>query len=166
VYKIKSSTKFALFKRFLTHLRRKMGKNIKAIDRVKKNIDRLAFINFNDNSCLYTLSFNDDVKDIDNANKEFSNFIKRAKYKLGDFKYIATLQFKRNGVIKYFMLAKIGFSHRNVILKAWGNGWVWADVIKHETTLKLAILDMQKGIADERLIGKKAYFTSKSLKRV
>ena len=142
-----------------------MEKNRKAIDRAKKNIENIILNNFDRNSCLFTISFNENIDNIRYANNEFNKFIKRVRYKLGDFKYIAVLQFKNIGSIKYLMLANIGPSKRKIVFKIWGNGGVWVDWLRYTYSLESIIWKMKGRVGDERLIGKKAYFTSRNLKR-
>jgi hypothetical protein len=58
-----------------------MEKNKKAIARARNDIKKLAIANFNRDNCLFTLSFKDNIDNIDYANNEFKKLIKRARYK-------------------------------------------------------------------------------------
>lgn len=142
-----------------------MKKSKKTLVRTEHNIHKLAYYNFNDDSCLFTLRFKDDTDNIAIANNEFKKFIKRTRYKFGDFKYIAVLQFKKSGAIKYLMLTGLRLSKKGDIAKIWNNGGVWVDDLRYRGPLEYIIMLMSMGIYDERIAGKKAYFTSRNLIR-
>ena len=142
-----------------------MEKSKKTIARTRNNIRKLAVANFNENSCLFNLYFKDNIENIGYANNEFKKFIKRARYKFGDFKYITVLKFKKSGAIKYLMLTDLGLSIKKDIVEIWNSGWVWIDELKYKNSFNYIIRCMSGDINDERLMGKKAYFTSKNLTR-
>jgi hypothetical protein len=52
-----------------------------------------------------TLTFRENLHNIKEANYEFLKFIKRVKYKFGDFKYLAVIEFQDRGAIHYHMIS-------------------------------------------------------------
>ena len=63
------------------------------------------------------------------------------------------------------MLTGIRLSKKSDIAKIWNNGGVWIDDLKYRGPLKYIISYMSMDIYNERLTGKKAYFTSRNLER-
>ncbi|MBC8389847.1 MAG: protein Rep, partial [Actinobacteria bacterium] len=103
---------------------------------------------------------------------EFKKFIKRLKYKYGDFKYLAVVEFQKRGAIHYHMLSDFSYIEQADLEKIWSNGFVWIrDLITAnkgkpvDNVGAYIVKYMNKNIIDKRLMGKKAYFTSKNLKR-
>ena len=142
-----------------------MDKNIKAISRAKNKLRKIIEENFNMGCNLFTLYFKENIENISYANNEFGKYIKRARYKIGNFKYLATMQFKKSGAIKYLMVTDLNLSSIKYMSKIWNIGGIWVDEINHKGSLDSIILRMEKNIDDDRLIGKKAYFTSRNLIR-
>ncbi|NQT67161.1 MAG: hypothetical protein HQ569_06260 [Actinobacteria bacterium] len=144
----------------------------KVVTRIRNNIRRLAIANFNEYSRFFTATFADNITNMDYANGQFKKFIKRVKYHYGDFKYIAVLEFQKRGAIHYHMLSDFGYIEQHDLEKIWDNGFVWirdlliANEGKPVDNIDAYIVKyMNKNIIDKRLMGKKAYFTSRNLKR-
>lgn len=68
---------------------------------------RLAIANFNEESLFITLTFAENVQDIDFSDNEFKKFIQRCKYKYGPFDYIAVREFQKRGAIHYHMICNM-----------------------------------------------------------
>ncbi|TET15424.1 MAG: Rep protein [Actinobacteria bacterium] len=144
----------------------------KVVTRIRNNIRRLAIANFNEYSRFFTATFKDNITGMDYANNEFKKFIKRIKYKYRDFKYLAVVEFQKRGAIHYHMLSDFDYIEHSELEKIWGNGFVW---IKDLLTGKKGkpvdnvgayiVKYMNKKNIDKRLMGKKAYFTSRNLAR-
>jgi len=144
----------------------------KVATRIRNNVRRLALANFDEHSRFFTATFADNIKDMDFANNEFKKFIKRIKYQYGNFKYLVVIQFQKRGAIHYHMLADFAYIEQSELEKTWGNGWVWINDLLHSNKGKpvdnvgaYIVKYMNKNNIDKRLMGKKAYFTSKNLKR-
>ena len=106
------------------------------------------------------------------ANNEFKKFIQRLKYHYGYFKYLAVVEFQKSGAIHYHMLSDFGYIEHSDLEKIWENGFVWInDLLKSNNGKPVdnvgayIVKYMDKDILDARLMGKKAYFTSKNLKK-
>jgi hypothetical protein len=144
----------------------------KVVTRIRNNVRRLAIANFNEHSKFFTLTFAKNVEDMNFANNSYKKFIKRLKYQYGDFKYLAVIEFQKRGAIHYHMLADFAFIDQKELEKLWGNGFVWirdlltANKGKPVDNIGAYIVKyMNKNTIDKRLMGKKAYFTSRNLTR-
>ncbi len=127
---------------------------------------RLVCTNFlKTKSRFITLTFKENVTDVAQANKEFENFIKRLRRKYGsDFKYLSSIEFQERGAVHYHIISDICYVEEEEMEKIWGHGFVKIKFI--ETAKHCAVYAgkyMRKGIADDRLKGKKGYWTSKNL---
>ncbi len=127
---------------------------------------RLVCTNFvKTKSRFITLTFKENLTDVAQANKKFENFIKRLRRKYGNgFKYLSSIEFQERGAVHYHIISDICYVKKEELEKIWGHGI--ADVsfiksVKHSAVY--AGKYMRKGIADDRLKGKKGYWTSKNL---
>jgi len=123
---------------------------------------------------LLTLTYSDNVKDIDVSNKMFNNFTKRLRYDLGnEISWISVPEFQKRGAVHYHVLL-FGVSHELVkserstryFASIWTHGFV--DVISTDGSPKLATYlakYMSKALADNRLIGKRGYSASHNIMR-
>lgn len=123
---------------------------------------------------LLTLTYADNVKDIDVSNKELNKFGKRLRRAFGsEISWISVPEFQKRGAVHYHMLL-FGVSHEYVkserrtryLADLWGQGFV--DVITTDGSPKLATYlakYMSKALADSRLIGKRGYSASHNIVR-
>lgn len=144
----------------------------KVATRIRNNVRRLSNANFNCHSRFFTATFGDNIVDMNYANKEFKKFIQRIKSRYGDFKYLVVLQFQKRGAIHYHMLADFEYIEQSELERLWGNGFVWINDLLHankdspvDNVGAYIIGYMNKNVLDKRLMGKKAYFTSRNLDR-
>lgn len=121
-------------------------------------------------SKFLTLTFGDNVTDLDHAHYEFEKFIKRLNYlifnsKKSNIKYNAVVEFQERGAIHYHIIIyNIPYTRQNVIQETWGNGYVWINKIEHVDNVGAYITEyMGKDIQDDRLEGRKSYFSSRGL---
>ena len=139
---------------------------------------RLALMNFTSGDKFITLTFKDNVRDIEYADKEFKNFIKRFKYKfkLDSLRYIAVREFQKRGAIHYHMICdwkqnlifedEIREFERLLGEKIWKHGFVDIKQLDHVDNVGAYIIKyMTKGVAVEFFKGKKIYLCSKGLDR-
>lgn len=54
-----------------------------------------------------TLTFKENITDLDYANKEFNKFIKRVRYIKNDFSYLAVPEFQKRGAVHYHLLTNL-----------------------------------------------------------
>lgn len=137
--------------------------------RRRDKIRRLACTNFNNKYDKFlTLTFAENMTNIEECNLLFKNFIKRLKYtyKLQNLKYLAVIEFQERGAVHYHVLLNIPYIPHKELQELWGNGFVFINAISHVDNLGAYILKyMTKDNNDTRLMGKKAYLTSRNLKQ-
>lgn len=150
------------------------GKGIKRVGnimRTRNNLRRLILSNFSNNSRFITLTFAENVTDIERANQEFKRFIQRLRRwtkreKRKDFRYIAVIEFQKRGAIHYHVIMDIGFVRQKDLQEIWGQGFIKINRIRHVDNIGAYVTKyMTKDLYDERLSGKKAYLASRNLKR-
>ena len=137
--------------------------------RRRDKIRRLACTNFNNKYDKFlTLTFAENKTNIEECNLLFKNFIKRLKYKynLLCLKYLAVIEFQERGAVHYHVLLNIPYIPHKELQELGGNGFVFVNAISHVDNLGAYILKyMTKDNNDTRLMGKKAYLTSRNLKQ-
>jgi hypothetical protein len=157
----------------------------KSANRSKSSVRRLvnanAFKWLKQNDTPYlpifiTFTFKDDIRDVEYANRIFSDFMQRLNYALTGSKkyilqYLSVIEFQdenRNGVIHYHVLFfNLRYMTRiyDEIKRIWKHGNVNVQSIRHIKDLgKYLVKYMSKNVKDERLKGKKKYFVSRGLK--
>lgn len=152
------------------------------LQRAKKNLRRLINANVGQygkefTAKFLTLTFKDNVKDLDKANYEFEKFIKRLNYfcygtKKANLKYTCVIEFQNRGAIHYHVIIyNIPFVKANDIANVWGNGFIKINRIDDIDNVGAYVSEYlgqaEKGqghdIEDDRLQGKKSYFSSRGL---
>lgn len=143
----------------------------------RANFRRLILSNFDDTANFITLTFAENITDVNYANKLFDAFMKRLRRRYGDeFKYAVVLEFQQRGAVHYHMLADLGLKWENEeecrLLEnefreqIWKHGWVDIKSVNHVDNIGAYMAKyMAKRMDDERLQGKKAYRTSHNLSR-
>lgn len=135
--------------------------------RRRDTIRRLACCNFNNKYDKFlTLTFADNMTDIKECNILFKAFIRKLKIKyIKDLKYLAVIEFQQRGAVHYHVLLNIPYIPHKQLQKLWGNGFVFINAIEHVDNIGAYILKyITKDNNDERLMGQKAYLTSRNLK--
>lgn len=145
--------------------------------RARNNLRRLITTNFNNNSKFLTLTFRENVKDIEAANEVFRDFTRGLnRYLLRVNKpklnYVAVVEFQKRGAIHYHLICDLKGVGANTIRKYWLNatkeleGNIDIKNIRHVDNVGAYLVKyMTKADADKRLIGKKLYQTSRGLKK-
>lgn len=145
------------------------------LSRAKSTLRRLINSNHNQygkhfTSKFLTLTFGENITDLDIAHYEFKKFILRLNYlifntKITNIKYNAVVEFQERGAIHYHVIIyNIPYTRQNVIQETWGNGYVWINKINHVDNVGAYITEyMGKDIQDDRLEGRKSYFSSRGL---
>lgn len=151
--------------------------------RSKKEAKRIMFCNawkwFKKNNRPYppfflTLTFKENIQDLNLANDIFRKFIQNLNYKLGykkaHIQYLGVREFQQRGAIHYhiiiFNLPYIKDQVYKTIFNLWGQQRFELKMVKSLNTL-IGYLSkyMVKEAEDGRLSDKKRYFTSKKVKR-
>lgn len=129
-------------------------------------IRRLACCNFsNKYDKFLTLTFAENRTDIQECNVLFKAFIRKLKNKYNNnLKYLAVIEFQKRGAVHYHVLLTIPYIPQSVLQKLWGNGFVFINAIEHVDNIGAYILKyITKDNKDKRLMGQKAYLTSRNL---
>ena len=79
----------------------------KNINRSKLKCQRLAKCNSNDWQTFITLTFKENITDIDFANKQLHKFFSSVRRFFKDFKYLCVPEFMKNGRVHYHLLTNI-----------------------------------------------------------
>lgn len=129
-------------------------------------IRRLACCNFNNKYDKFlTLTFSENKTDIQECNLLFKAFIRKLKNKYNNnLKYLAVIEFQKRGAVHYHVLLTIPYVPQNELQELWGNGFVFINAIEHVDNIGAYILKyITKDNKDKRLMGQKAYLTSRNL---
>ena len=146
-------------------------------------VGRVIDCNYNKKSVFLTLTFAENLQDIKTANNEFKLFMKRLNYYLQTnvkgfklLEYIATWELQQRGAIHYHLvLFNFPFVEARKIEEIWGNGFIKVNIIenkKSENKKDKSIDNVASYITkyftkdlESKIREKKAYFSSKGLKR-
>lgn len=155
-----------------------LQRKVKYYENKRWEIMRIINMNYDDRTSFLTLTFSDDIEDIDYSNNEFRKFIKRlCRYLYGGkesgLKYIATweIQNKRaektgKNVIHYHMIMfDVPYISHEKLEQIWGNGYVSINKVDDVENKGLYISKYFAKDIDLKTHKKKAYFTSRNLKK-
>lgn len=131
------------------------------------------------NSKFVTLTFADDIQDVEIANKEFRKFVKRLNYlvyqsKIQKLKYSCVIEFQKSGRVHYHIIFyNLPYIKSKELSDCWGNGFIKINKIEDVTNVGAYVSsylgDPKKGqgrsTGDSRLQSKKSYFNSRGLKK-
>ena len=154
----------------------------RSLKRAKRDLRRLINANHGQygdqfTSKFLTLTFKENIQDIKQANYEFTKFIKRLNYhcfgtKKANIKYTCVIEFQERGAIHYHVIIyNMPYVKSNVIEEVWGNGFIKINKIDDVDNVGAYVSEylgqaekgQGKDVADDRLQGKKSYFSSKGL---
>lgn len=135
----------------------------RALYRIRNDLRRLTNTNFDSGSKFVTLTFKENMMDLSKANNEFKKFIKRLKYEVGNFKYIAVIEFQKRGAIHYHMISNLKYIPNKDLREIWNNGYVKINRIKQVDNVGAYIIKYMCKIEDVRLHKRKAYLRSRNL---
>ena len=144
----------------------------------KMNLIRLANANFTGKDVRFlTLTFRENLQDIEKANKIFNLFIKNLNYRLKKagkptIKYLVVIEFQQRGAIHYHALTKMEFTRVEIIRECWrkaskeyGGNIDIKRVDRIDNIGAYISKYMSKSSEDLRLAGKKQYWSSRGLKK-
>lgn len=129
-------------------------------------IRRLACCNFNNKYDKFlTLTFAENKTDIKECNVLFKAFMRKLKNKYNsNLKYLAVIEFQKRGAVHYHVLLTIPYVEHKVLQDLWGNGFIFINAIEHVDNIGAYVLKyITKDNKDKRLMGQKAYLTSRNL---
>jgi hypothetical protein len=121
-------------------------------------------------SVFLTLTFVDNITDIEIANEEFTAFIRRLNYEITNsikayLKYVVVIEFQKRGAVHYHAIFfNLPFLEKKRIEAIWGNGWIKIKAIDDVKDVGFYVTKyMSKNFDDDRLKGHKCYFVSDGL---
>lgn len=149
----------------------------KNIIRSKLECQRLAKANINEWKTFITLTFEENITDVQHANKRFKYFIDKVRRVKKDIKYLCITEFQKRGATHYHMLSNIDINDENLIykqednpkfkhVKYWNDGFTSVEVMQGDAKKVIGYIAkyMTKNI-DNRLFNRHRYFYSRNLKR-
>lgn len=149
----------------------------KTLQRARKNLTRIINSNFNQygkhlTSKFLTLTFRDDIRDVQTANYEFKKFMQRLNYyifkvKGSNIKYSGVIEFTEEGRIHYHVvLYNLPYVQADKIAEIWMNGFIKINKINKVDNVGAYVCKyMSKDNSDPRLEFQKCYFNSRDLKK-
>jgi hypothetical protein len=140
----------------------------KVFKRARTNLRRLINCNVESDSKFLTLTFKDNITDLDFANKEFKKFIMRLNYHFNiKIKYSCVVEFQKRGAIHYHCILYNlnGKVDLNKLSDIWGNGFIKLNKIKGVDNVGAYICKYMTKTDDKRLEGRKMYFNSRNLNK-
>ncbi len=147
----------------------------KNIIRSKLECQRLAKCNADDWKTFITLTFAENIINIEHANKRFRYFIDKIQRKYKELKYICIPEFQKRGAVHYHLLTNIDIENKELIyaqqdnnkfkhIKYWTDGFTKVDRINNDIKKVVGYISkyMTKNI-DNRLYNRHRYFYSRNL---
>lgn len=149
----------------------------KNIIRSKLECQRLAKANSEDWKTFITITFKDNITDVNYAYKKYSIFISSIKRIYKDFKCIAVPEFQKRGAVHYHLLTNISIDDKRFIysqednekfkhIKYWSWGFTKVDNVVGDIKKISGYISkyMTKDI-DNRLFSKHRYYYTRNLKK-
>lgn len=151
--------------------RRKEELQKKSSKRAKRDLTRIIYCNVKEGSKFLTLTYTDNIEDLDISNNEFKKFIKRLNYKYGlSLKYTAVVELQKRGAIHYHVILYNLTQDMlvNELATVWRNGFIKFKIIQNtyedvEKVKNYMLKDITKNHI--KLAGRKRYFNSRGIKR-
>lgn len=141
----------------------------KTYTRARTNVRRLINSNINSDSKFVTLTFKDNVTNIQQANYEFKKFRQRLESKISyKLQYVAVVEFQKRGAIHYHVVMfNLKYISNKLLREIWGQGYIKINKIKNCDNVGAYVCKYmtKDSCFDERLQGQKMYFSSRNLKK-
>lgn len=137
--------------------------------RARQRVRRLVSSNlgaWDEKTKFITLTFRENMQDVKAANYEFKKFRQRLEYHLKvKLEYIAVIEFQQRGAVHYHVLFfNLPYIAHVDLERIWRNGFVKINSVEDpDRVIRYVTKYMTKSNDDERLRGKKCYFTSRGL---
>lgn len=149
----------------------------KNINRSKLECQRLAKANSNEWRTFITLTFEENIIDINYANKRLKYFIDKIRRVFKNFKYICIPEFQKRGAVHYHLLTNISIDDERFIfaqednkkfkhIKYWNEGFTKVDNLYKDIKKIIGYISkyMTKDI-DNRLYNHHRYLFSRNLEK-
>jgi len=119
-----------------------------------------------------SFTFADNIKDLKEANRIWSKFIKRLNYrgygrKCSELQYGAVPEFQERGAVHYHVIFfNLPYIDNEELAEIWGQGFIKINAIDDIKNVGAYVCKyMTSSFDDERLMGQKAYFFSRGVRR-
>lgn len=129
---------------------------------------RIINNNFDENSKFVTLTFAENITDVEQANYHLTKFIQRLKthFKGEEIVYVCSIEFQDRGAVHYHLLLNMPYVAKDRLAEIWGHGFVQINKITHVDNVGAYVSKyMTKADQDIRLKGKKAFWTSRNIQK-
>ena len=149
----------------------------KNIIRSKLECQRLAKCNAKEWQTFITLTYEENITNIDEAKKDFRYFIDKVQRVYKDLKYICIPEFQKRGAVHFHLLTNIAKENKSLIffqednkrflhIKYWNKGFTRVDVLKNDIKKIIGYISkyMTKDI-DDRLYNRHRYYYSRNLNK-
>jgi len=135
--------------------------------RTRKNIRQHVNCNPTMDKFL-TLTFAENVVDVETANYEFKKFRQKLERHIGrKFKYLGVIEFQKRGAVHYHLMMDIPFIEWQKLSEIWGQGRIQIERIRKPNRAGVYMAKttgyLMKGVEDLRLYGRKIFFYSYTL---
>lgn len=111
-----------------------------------------------------TLTYAENMTDIDRSRKELDNFFKRLKRQFPRFAYVCVIEFQKRGAVHFHLLCNLPFVDVKALAEVWGHGFIKLNRIDNVDNVGAYVTKyMTKENMDERLIGYRSYSMSRGL---
>jgi hypothetical protein len=136
------------------------------LSRAQKRVRRLINANRGHDTKFITLTFAENLQDLDKANLHFNRFIKRLRYRFGKFGWLVVPEFQKRGAVHYHMVTfGLGYVPNSVLRNIWGHGFVRINRCDDVTNLGAYVCKyMTKHSGVDKLQGRKSWWCSRGLK--
>lgn len=105
-----------------------------SINRSYRQMMDLAIQNAKEFKTFITITFKENVSDLNVANKKFNNLMKSIRRHYPDFKYLGSPEFQKRGAVHYHLMTNLTLQDNKVIvkqegqdnmydIKQWDKGW-------------------------------------------
>lgn len=135
----------------------------KVANRARSYVRRMVNANPQLNKFL-TLTFAENLTDLELARYEFDKFLKRLKTRFKGFQFVVVVEFQKRGAVHFHLLCNLPFVNVKELAKIWRHGFIRLNRIDNVDNVGAYVTKyMTKDSIDERLVGKKCYSMSKGL---
>ena len=153
------------------------GVELKNIIRSKLECQRLAKCNASDWKTFITLTYEENITNIDEAKKDFRYFIDKVQRVYKELKYICIPEFQKRGAVHFHLLTNIDVNNKKLIflqednkkfkhIKYWNKGFTKVDTLEKDIKKIVGYISkyMTKDI-DNRLYNRHRYYYSRNLSK-
>ncbi len=113
-----------------------------------------------------TLTFAENLTDLQGCNKKIKIFIKKLKRIKKEIKYLLVPEFQKRGAVHYHILINLDETEQKLIANLWGHGFIKIKKIKEGANVGFYVSKyIGKDLEDQRYFNNKKYFCSRNLNK-